>query len=94
MVLPLNERVRKAEIEILKYLIAHQDARDSIEGIEKWWLPQTAEYGPREIAAALRSLETLKMICVWKSKSAKPVYGLCSEDIRLIEEYLSGVDWS
>lgn len=88
----LKERVRKAEIEILRYLIAHQEARDSVEGIEKWWLPQSVEYGATDIAGALRNLETRELICVWKSTSAKPVYGLCSGDTHPLEEYLRAIE--
>ena len=57
------ESVRQAEAGILRYLIAHQDARDTIEGIEKWWLPQSCEFSVADIAAALERLENHKLIC-------------------------------
>jgi len=80
--------VRQAEIEILRYLVAHQDARDSIEGIDKWWLPQLRPYGVADIAEALRLLEERHLVRVWKSASAKPVYGRGSDDIHSLQEYL------
>ncbi len=85
----MTDPVRTAEIEILRYLIAHQDARDTIDGIEKWWLPQSGQYGMGAVAAALRRLENSHLIRVWQSASAKPVYGLRSaNDPHSLKEYL------
>jgi hypothetical protein len=72
----LTDLVRQAEADILRYLSVHQQARDTIEGIEQWWLPQAREYGIRDVAAALRQLEQRGLIRIWKSRSAQPVYGM------------------
>ena len=77
---------------IVRYLIAHQDARDTMEGIEKWWLPQSKNYGLDAVANALQRLESQNLICVWKSASAKPVYGLRAADIGLLTEYLRSLE--
>jgi hypothetical protein len=69
------QAVLQAELDILRYLIAHLDARDTIEGIEKWWLPQERRYGLADIAAALTQLEDNHLVRVWTSTSARPVYG-------------------
>src|SRR5580698_6632652 len=82
----------QAEIEIVRYLITHLDARDTIEGIEKWWLPRSKEYGTDAVAAALRRLESHGLIGVWKSASAKPVYGLRSADSHLLQIYLGSLE--
>ncbi len=82
----------QAEIEIVRYLITHLDARDTIEGIEKWWLPRSKEYGTDAVAAALRRLESHGLIGVWKSTSAKPVYGLRSADSHLLQIYLGSLE--
>jgi hypothetical protein len=88
----LKDPVRKAETDILRYLIAHQDARDTIEGIEKWWLPQSREYGIADIAAALVLLENRGLISIWKSVSARPVYGLRSGDkSHSLDDYLGSL---
>jgi hypothetical protein len=86
------DSVRQAEIGILRYLIAHQDARDTIEGIEKWWLPQSGDYGLTDIAAALHRLEGRNLIYVWKSKSAEPVYGRGTADSDSLESYLKNLE--
>jgi hypothetical protein len=88
----LTDSVRRAEVEILKYLLAHQDARDTVEGIEKWWLPQSRLYGIADIAAALRNLQKLALIRVWQSASAQPIYGRGSADLPSLEEYLRSVE--
>jgi hypothetical protein len=88
----LADAVLQAEIEIVRYLLDHQDARDTIEGIEKWWLPRTKAYGVEVVAVALRHLESRELISVWKSASAKPVYGLRSADSHLLQEYLRSLE--
>jgi hypothetical protein len=80
--------VRTAEIEILRYLIAHQDARDTLTGIENWWLPASRQYGVADIAAALRHLEDRQLIRVWKPAFGEPVYGRYSPDPAPVEEYM------
>jgi hypothetical protein len=67
--------VQQAGADILRYLIAHEDARDTLEGIEKWWLPQERQYGVADIAAALADLEARGLVASWTSSTAKAVYG-------------------
>ena len=83
----MTDPVRNAEIDILRYLIAHEEARDTLEGIEKWWLPRSAEYGIADIAVALQRLEDSRLLRVWKPISAKPIYGRAA-DLRRLEEYI------
>jgi len=84
----LADAAAKAEIAIVRYLLAHPEARDAVEGIEKWWLPPTAEFGTGAVAEALKSLTNDNVLSVWKSASAKPVYGLRSGDTELLRAYL------
>jgi hypothetical protein len=88
----LTHAVCEAEKAILRYLITHRDARDSIEGIERWWLPQSKEYGTGVVAQALDRLESLGLIMVWKSVSAKPVYGLRSYPVENLPGHLRGLE--
>jgi len=82
------DSVQQAEVAILRYLIANRDARDTMEGIEKWWLPQVRQYGIGDVAEALDELQSRNLIRVWESSSAKPVYGCGSCDSRLLEEHI------
>jgi hypothetical protein len=84
----LRDSVRLAEVEILKYLLAHQDARDTAEGIEKWWLPQSQPYGRADIDAALRDLEKLDLVRVWQPASALPIFGQGAAAREALESYL------
>jgi len=84
----LTDPVHRAEADILKYLLAHQDARDTVEGIEKWWLPQSQPYRKADIEAALRDLEQLDLIRVWQSASALPIFGQGTADRGALESHL------
>jgi hypothetical protein len=88
----LIDPVQEAAAAILQYLIAHQDARDTVEGIEKWWLPQSRQYGIGDVAAALAILENRNLIRVWKSAAAKPVYGRGSADSHYLDDYLRSIE--
>ena len=88
----MKEWVRQAEIEILRYLLAHRDARDTIEGIAQWWLPQSGQYKIADVAAALHGLANRNLIRVWESTSAKAVYGLGSADPHSLEAYLQSLE--
>ena len=88
----LKDLVRQAELAILKYLLAHRNARDTVEGIEKWWLPQSRGYGMADIGAALRALEKRDLICVWQSASAQPIYGRGLSGDGEFEEYLRSIE--
>jgi len=54
--------------EILRYLSCHPDARDSVEGIVSWWLPQQRRVDACvEIEAELEALVAqgvLEKVCV------------------------------
>lgn len=80
--------MRQAEKAILQYILLHRDARDTIEGIEKWWLPQSRPYSVADVAAALHSLAEQSLIRMWDPASAEPVYGLEANSLSSIETYL------
>jgi hypothetical protein len=88
----LKEGVRQAEIDVLRYLLANPDARDSIEGIEQWWLPRSRTYKIADVSAALNHLANRSLIRVWESASAKSVYGLGAADPAAIEDYLGTLE--
>jgi hypothetical protein len=88
----LRDSVRLAEVEILKYLLAHKDARDTAEGIEKWWLPQSQQYGRTDIDEALRELEKLDLVRVWQPASALPIFGQGSAPRGALETRLRALE--
>lgn len=80
--------MRQAEIAILQYILAYKDARDTVRGIEKWWLPQSRPYSVADVETALQNLVELNLIQMWEPAAAEPVYGRAAEDSHPIEEYL------
>jgi hypothetical protein len=88
----LTDSVQRAEAEILRYLLAHQTARDTVEGVEKWWLPRSRRFNRADIEAALRDLEKRELLRVWQSASALPIYGQGTADLRITEAYLLSIE--
>jgi hypothetical protein len=54
-----TENVQAVAAEILQYLVAHPLARDTVEGVLKWWLPTHPL--PRTKAVVQEALEFLVM---------------------------------
>lgn len=53
----IPESVRAAMAGILRYLQSHPDARDTPEGIRRWWLvAESGEFSDTEVTAALAHL--------------------------------------
>ena len=87
----MSDPARCAEADILRYLLAHQNARDTLEGIEMWWLPRERPYGRAEIEEALRVLEARELVRVWQSASAQPIFGQ-GADREALQERLEGLE--
>jgi len=50
---PQNQRIRQAAINILNYLRDHPQAKDTVEGIARWWVHEDAQV----VRDALRLLQ-------------------------------------
>ncbi|VTU28859.1 hypothetical protein RA8CHR_03835 [Variovorax sp. RA8] len=60
---------------ILRYITAHPDACDSLEGICDWWLVrQRRDDARRDVAAALESLLASGRIEAWSCADGLTVY--------------------
>jgi hypothetical protein len=86
------ESVLQAQRDILRYLIDHEAARDTVDGIEKWWLPQDRLYGVADIAGALAQLQKRELIRVWTPASSVFVYGRAPGEPELLRAYLDLLD--
>lgn len=54
---PPPDAVGEAIAEIVRYAVAHPEAKDAIEGIHRWWLPEGGEqWSLDEVEAALEWL--------------------------------------
>jgi len=66
--------------EILGYLVDHPDAKDTIEGILKWWLPEGhAEWSRDEVEEALDALVSKGWVIKRKAPACKDFYGINKE---------------
>lgn len=88
------DSVAQAQADILRYLIAHIDARDTTAGIEKWWLPPNRNYGLADISAALLELEHRRLIAVWTPASSEAVYGRAPGNPALLASELRALERS
>lgn len=74
---------------ILRYLIEHPDAKDTIEGVLKWWLPRGhAERGKGEVQRALDFLTSKGWLTKRETTPAKKIYGINKDQLAEIEKFL------
>jgi len=61
--------------EVLQYLINHDRAHDTVEGIVAWWLPiQRIEYAINNVEAALRELVARELVIARKTSDGRIHY--------------------
>ena len=77
--------------DILIHLIKHQDAKDTAEGIHKFWLSaQTAHQSREKVREALKYLSEEKRWLTQKSAGAAlAIYGLDKAYVDEIQDFLS-----
>lgn len=74
---------------LLRYLIANPDAKDTAEGIFKWWIPkQHRELRPEELEKVLTSLVAKGWLIERAVSPREKLYALNREVIGEIERYL------
>ena len=67
--------VTEVEETILRYITAHPDACDSLEGICSWWLArQRQEDARRDVVAALEHLVASGRIQAWTGRDGLTLY--------------------
>jgi hypothetical protein len=79
---------------ILQYLVEHPDAKDTLEGIYKWWLPKAHnERGKEEIRKALDLLTLKGWLTKRRTVPSKEFYGINKDRLQEIRNFLqqSGV---
>jgi hypothetical protein len=82
---PRNEVI----IDILRYLVTHPSAKDTINGIEKWWLSKNiGREGKRQIADSLNLLVAKGWLIARRSLQSETVYSLNESCLSEIMAYL------
>ena len=73
--------------EILMYLIKNPDAKDTVDGIKRWWISKgETHYQAKDVEQALDELVARGWVI--KRVSTRSVFGLNKERIAEIERFL------
>lgn len=76
-------------VGILRYVVAHPQAKDTIDGIEKWWLPKsTSPEKKRRIEETLNWLAAKRWLIARSSPQAETIYSLNENSLEEIREFL------
>ncbi len=76
--------------EILSYLVEHPEAKDTVEGIMKWWLSKAdTEREKGEVQEAIDFLISKGWMA--EREITPKVYGVERERLREIKEFLTGL---
>ncbi len=76
--------------EILRYVVAHPRAKDTIDGIEKWWLPTSKKReGKRRIEEALNLLSAKGWLNARSSPQSETIYSLNENSLEEIKAFLT-----
>jgi hypothetical protein len=74
---------------ILHHWVKHPDAKDTIQGILRWWLPRTpAEWQEEEVQEALDVLVARGWVTQRQTASSHQIYGVNKDKLEEIQAYL------
>ena len=75
--------------EILRYLIRHPDAKDTIEGILRWWFPNKrgAEPEKKDVQRAIDELVSRGWVLKRKTTHSQTIYGMNKDHLEAIKGF-------
>jgi hypothetical protein len=75
--------------EILRYVVAHPGAKDTVSGIQKWWLPRRiSEEGKRKIEESLKLLVSKGWLIQRCPPQSETIYSLNENSLEEINDFL------
>jgi hypothetical protein len=75
--------------EILRYVVAHPGAKDTVSGIQKWWLPRRiSEEGKRKIEESLKLLVSKGWLIERRPPQSETIYSLNENSLEEINDFL------
>ena len=79
---------------ILHYCVHYPDAKDTPEGILKWWLTEgQGEWGKEDIQTALDMLTAKGWLLKRKTRQSEEIYGLNKEHLQEITDFMTQAKW-
>jgi hypothetical protein len=79
--------------EILQYLIKNPEAKDTLEGIYKWWLPKWhSKQGRDEVQKAVNLLTSKEWLTKRGTIPSKEIYGINRDRLPEIKRFLRQLD--
>jgi hypothetical protein len=79
--------------EILRYLIDHPDAKDTIQGILQWWLPGgLVIWEEEDVREALELLVAKGWLTQRQTTPSQKIYGVNTEKLEEIKAFLRGLE--
>jgi hypothetical protein len=87
-------RLEKVIRGILHYCVRYPDAKDTPEGILKWWLAEgRGEWGKEDIQKALDMLTSKGWLLKRKTRQSEEIYGLNKEHLQEITDFMMQAKW-
>ena len=84
-----EDDVEEAVRGILQYLVEHPDAKDTIEGILKWWLPARHRgWLNEEVQGALDFVTSKGWLTKRETTPSKTIYGANKDRFDEIQNFL------
>ena len=82
----INEQVIRG---ILQYVVDHPDAKDTLEGILKWWRPKDkSEWRKGDVQEGLDFLISKRWLTKRKTSPSKEIYGINKDRLQEIRSFL------
>ena len=76
-------------LHILHYLTEHPDAKDTIQGILRWWLPKyPVEHRKEEVREAVDVLVARGWVIKRQLTSPRSIYGMNKDKLEEIKAFL------
>jgi hypothetical protein len=73
---------------LLQYLIAHPDAKDTLQGILRWWFPGNMDREETEVQEALDLLVARSWLTQRRTTPSRTLYGLNKKKLEEIKVFL------